>query len=64
MIKEDCFAYMNGNCHALKELYCKKEECVFYKINKDKLSDEQELKLYRSIGTPRQLLRLKRLYAD
>lgn len=64
MIKKDCFAYINGNCLALKKLYCEKEECGFYKQHKDRLKDEDELKLYRSIGTPRQLLRLKRLYAD
>lgn len=34
-IKKDCFAYTKrGNtekCAALKELYCKKEVCKFYK---------------------------------
>lgn len=39
-IKKDCFAYMHsdftkgeGNCRALKELYCKNELCKFYKKN-------------------------------
>ncbi len=27
-----CFAYKeNGTCFALKEMYCKKEHCSFYK---------------------------------
>lgn len=33
--KKDCFAYNAGNlksnCVALKELYCQKEHCKFYK---------------------------------
>ena len=35
MIHEDCFAYMTAkgraHCVALKELYCKKEDCKWYK---------------------------------
>lgn len=35
MINTDCFAYSNKNgtesCMALYKLYCKKEECHFYK---------------------------------
>lgn len=35
MIKEDCFSYVEKNkhqgCRALNDLYCKKEECKFYK---------------------------------
>ncbi len=35
MIHKDCFAYKNAgrhpHCIALKELYCKKEECNWYK---------------------------------
>lgn len=35
MVKRDCFAYrIKGSaemCTALKELYCKKEKCGFYK---------------------------------
>lgn len=35
-IKKDCFAYREGvadayACSALKELYCAKEKCKFYK---------------------------------
>lgn len=34
-VKSDCFAYKEtqtgGKCTALKELYCKKEQCGFYK---------------------------------
>lgn len=43
-IKKDCFAYRDskkknvpfGTCNALKELYCRKEECAFYKPKKSK----------------------------
>ena len=35
IMKRDCFAFAEKNnhqgCRALKELYCKKEECRFYK---------------------------------
>lgn len=35
MIHEDCFAYVTAkgraHCTALKELYCKKEDCKWYK---------------------------------
>lgn len=32
VVRKDCFAY-NGtkSCSCLKELYCSKEECKFYK---------------------------------
>ena len=32
-IKKDCFAYskLSNRCMALKELYCRKKECGFYK---------------------------------
>lgn len=37
-IKKDCFGYKEKGgipgCTALKELYCRKEECVFYKQTK------------------------------
>ena len=39
MIKNDCFAIKGNKCIALKELYCRYEECGFYKTklqyNKD-----------------------------
>lgn len=31
MVKEDCFAYIDGKCNALRFLYCRNEECGFYK---------------------------------
>lgn len=38
-VKRDCFGYKQlGNrekCIALKELYCKKEKCKFYKAMKE-----------------------------
>jgi len=38
-VKEDCFAYDSKykQCTALNDLYCKNEECRFYK-NKEKMS--------------------------
>lgn len=27
----DCLAYKRGECRALDDLYCRKEECNFYK---------------------------------
>lgn len=42
-VKKDCFAYnqmMNG-CTALKRLYCKEENCKFYKTKKQ-LDDERK----------------------
>lgn len=38
-VKTDCFAYKNGHCVALNDLYCAKEKCSFYKPMKDVLSD-------------------------
>lgn len=36
-IKKDCYAYdvNNNKCRALRDLYCKKEQCTFYKSNKE-----------------------------
>lgn len=39
-VKEDCFAYKNGECRSLNELFCKKEKCKFYK-SKDVVKFEQ-----------------------
>lgn len=52
MIEKDCFAYTekkrNQECKALKELYCEKEKCKFYKrkdeIDIDKI--EEAIKEY------------------
>lgn len=52
MIKTDCFAYEQkgyiGNCKALKDLYCAKGKCAFYKTkeqyNKDREKAEQRLR--------------------
>ena len=30
-INKDCFSYNKGKCTALNDLYCKYEECRFYK---------------------------------
>lgn len=35
-VKKDCFAYKKGRCSALKQIYCGKSECSFYKT-KDEL---------------------------
>lgn len=29
--KTDCICYKNGKCTGLKDLYCKYEDCKFYK---------------------------------
>ena len=38
-IKTDCFAFKSDNpyngCHALDKLYCRREECKFYKNKED-----------------------------
>ena len=41
-VKEDCFAYDSKykQCDALNDLYCKKENCRFYK-SKETLSKSQ-----------------------
>lgn len=54
-IHKNCFAYqsdsLNG-CAALKELYCRNEECKFFKLKRDgnyhhktKNSAEKEIKI-------------------
>ena len=49
-IKYDCFAYANGKCSALKELYCENEKCSFYKHKRevDKQKLKKEIKDYAS----------------
>lgn len=52
MIKKDCFAYDKikriPECRALKDLYCAKGKCAFYKTeeqhNKDRKKYEQCLR--------------------
>lgn len=36
-VKKDCFAYdkRNNRCKALKETFCKYEECAFYKTKEE-----------------------------
>lgn len=43
MEHKDCFAYEGEGCGILKELYCKNEECRFYKT---KEQYEGDLKKY------------------
>lgn len=46
-VKKDCFAYkekdyagkIQSTCIALKELYCQKEQCKFYKRREEILND-------------------------
>lgn len=42
-VKKDCFAYndIKNNCNALKELYCVKENCKFYKTKKCKNNEKK-----------------------
>lgn len=37
-IKKDCFAYdkVRNSCKALKELYCRFEDCNFYKTSEQR----------------------------
>lgn len=50
-IHKDCFAYQNSSangCAILKELYCLKENCKFYKTDRDgkyqhQLSDREKI---------------------
>jgi hypothetical protein len=46
-IKTDCFAYKNKKCKILKELFCSKEKCAFYKTQNqyelDRLKAEERL---------------------
>ena len=33
MSNKDCFAYQGKHCYCLNELYCKNEECNFYRTD-------------------------------
>lgn len=52
MIKEDCFAYIKSKnkCAGLKELYCAKEKCNFYRNKEEiKMTDiERDIRNYIS----------------
>ena len=52
MEKEDCFANTGNHCYCLKEKYCKKKECAFYKKrNEVSLSEiEKAVKNYNIYG--------------
>lgn len=46
-IHKDCFGYGDNGCTILKELFCKNENCKFYKTDRDgkypnPLSDKEE----------------------
>lgn len=44
--KKDCFAYEEKECYGLNELYCKHEECKFYRNDIKKSRIETEVKKY------------------
>lgn len=46
-VKKDCFAFKDGHCTALNDLYCAKENCSFYKSMQDVLNDRfvQKIKI-------------------
>lgn len=50
MTNKDCFAYLNKNghksCYGLKNLYCKNQECKFYKIDITVAEIEKDIKEY------------------
>ena len=41
--KKDCFAYNNGMCIGMKKMYCRCEECVFYKSKEEYAAQVMEL---------------------
>lgn len=50
MSNKDCFAYLNKNghksCYALKNLYCKNQECKFYRTDTTIAEIEKNIKTY------------------
>lgn len=51
MVKKDCFGFVEhselrsqGYCDVMKRLYCKTEECKFYKSKAQHDMEEQEIK--------------------
>lgn len=46
--KRDCFAYDERKCKALKERYCDRENCKFYKTRKEFEAgfSEEQMKAY------------------
>ena len=51
MVKKDCFGFVEhselrsqGYCDVMKRLYCKTEECKFYKSKAQYDAEEQEIK--------------------
>ena len=49
---KDCFAYSKKECKALNDMYCKYQECNFYKTKEDLEIDKQiaEERLLRRIS--------------
>lgn len=45
-VKKDCYAYKNGGCYCLNELYCAKGECSFYNTDLKIEDIEKEIKQY------------------
>lgn len=43
-IKTDCFGYNKANkkCTVLRDTYCRKEECVFYKTREQYQADKEK----------------------
>ena len=39
MTRDDCKFYLRGKCTALRELYCRNEDCSFYKPREDNDTD-------------------------
>ena len=37
--RDDCKFYLRGKCTALRELYCRNEDCSFYKPREDNDTD-------------------------
>lgn len=58
LLKKDCFAYIDNNghksCYALKELYCSKGQCRFYRNDITKAQLRTSMNLYSKGDTDEQ----------
>ena len=49
-MKNDCIFYIKGECRALKDMFCKNEECKFYKSKMHYVYQyNKQLKVYEVI---------------
>lgn len=64
MIKTDCFAYRTDpvRCTALKELYCRCEECHFYKPSEYRIESNPPSQNRGSKLTPQEVAYIRNNY--